>query len=198
MTLSMVGDKVVIAMITTHSAFSGKLNRWGTQRNLPAFRSIALLLLALITSTPAVSQSVRETKRVFQDWQEGCEGSSDSNEVCFIFQRLSYQDRPAANIMVGFKQPQAKPMAVINLPLGAVLLPDGLRIKIDKGVDGWAPFRFCDKLGCHVEIEIDDKLFLAMKAGLNGVLAFKDLNGREIEVPLSLRGFTAGLTAIKR
>jgi len=47
-------------------------------------------------------------------------------------------------------------------------------------------------------MEIEDKLFEAMKNGLKGVLAFRDLNGREIEVSLSLRGFTAGLKAIQR
>jgi invasion protein IalB len=165
---------------------------------LRAFISIAVFVTAFLAVMPSKAQSVRETTRVFQDWREGCEARTDTNEVCFIFQRLSYQDRPAANIMVGFKLGQTVPIAVINLPLGAILLPDGLRIKIDQGIDGWAPFRFCDQLGCHVEMEIEDKLFEAMKNGLKGVLAFRDLNGREIEVSLSLRGFTAGFKAIQR
>jgi len=90
------------------------------------------------------------------------------------------------------------PVTVINMPLGAVLLPDGLRIETDKGVEAWFPFRFCDVRGCHVEAEIEPSLLAAMRAGAEGWLIVRDLNGKPVRLRFSLLGLTSGLEALRR
>lgn len=150
------------------------------------------------TAFAAAGQEARETGRVHRDWQEACEPGDGGREVCFIFQRLSYRGRTAANVTIGYKSISAGPVAVINMPLGAVLLPDGLRIETDGGVEGWAPFRFCDVRGCHVETELEPKLLAALKAGSQGWLVFRDLKEQEIRLPFSLIGLTAGLQSLSR
>lgn len=159
---------------------------------------IAALLLGAAWAAPAAGQTVEETGARHGDWQEACEADPPQGEVCFIFQRLRLDGRVAANLTVGYKPPAFGPVAVVNMPLGAVLLPEGLRFETDQDVDGWAPFRFCDRRGCHVETEIEPKLLDAMQRGLEAWLVVRDLNGRQLRLPFSLRGFTAGLHALRR
>ena len=156
--------------------------------------------IALLLAMPGVAgaQAVEETGARHGDWQEACEQDPRKGRICFIFQRLRFEGRVAANLTVGYKPPAFGPVAVINMPLGAVLLPEGVRIETDQDVLGWAPFRFCDRRGCHVETEIEPKLLDAMQKGLDASLLVRDLNGRELRLPFSLRGFTAGLRALRR
>ncbi|MGZ0187638.1 MAG: invasion associated locus B family protein, partial [Alphaproteobacteria bacterium] len=119
-------------------------------------------------------------------------------ELCFVYQRLRHQGRPSAILTVGHKPNKQGPVLVVNMPLGAILLPNGLRIQIDNGVEGWTAFQFCDANGCHAETEIEPKLLNAMMAGANAWLVVSDRKRREVRLPFSLRGFTAGLKALRR
>lgn len=157
----------------------------------------ALGCLLAFSAQYAAAQGVRQTGRVFQDWSEACERSGEGAEVCFFFQRVSYKGKQVANFTLGRKAGRTGPVAVINMPLGAVHLPDGLRIRTDQGVDGWGPFQFCDKRGCHVELEIEAQLLNAMKAGRDGWLLFYDLRRKPIQLPFSLRGLTAALQSLR-
>ena len=144
----------------------------------------------------APRELVRETGRVHRDWKEACEVEGPGKEICFIYQQVQLNGRSAANVTVGFKAKAKQPVAVINMPLGAILLPDGLRIETDKGVDGWAPFLFCDQRGCHVETEIAPDLLRAMQSGSAAWLVVRDLRGEALRLEFSLLGFTAGLKSL--
>jgi len=176
-------------------------------------RRIALLaavaVLAMFGAAPrAVSQTpppeaqsidtVRGTGRAHRDWQEACEPEARGAVICFIYQQLRHNGRAAANVTIGYKKQSKGPVAVINMPLGAILLPDGLRIETDKGVDGWAPFQFCDVRGCHVETELAPDLLQAMQAGVEAWLVVRDLRGEPLRLRFSLLGLTAGLEALRR
>lgn len=153
---------------------------------------------AVVAPLTVAAQAPRDTGATHQDWREACEPVSAGREVCFIYQRLAYQGRTAANVTIGYKPNVAGPVMVVNMPLGAVLLPDGLRIETDRNVDGWAPFRFCDTRGCHVETELEPRLVAALRAGGKAWLAFRDLREEEVRLPFSLLGLTAGLNALAR
>ena len=166
-------------------------------RALHVIAAMALAMIVVLGSV-AEAQSVRQTGRTFRDWTEACEAGDQGQEVCFIFQRVSYKGKQVANITLGFKPGKRGPVAVINMPLGAVHLPDGLRVRTDQGVDGWGAFKFCDKRGCHVELDVEPQLLAAMQAGSNGWLLFYDLRREAIQLPFSLRGLTAGLQSLQR
>jgi len=163
----------------------------------PNVRTALALAALCLAATAATAQAVRETDRVHQDWREACESSSGA-ELCFIFQRLQHQGRTAANVTIGYKPSVRGPVAVFNLPLGAVALPDGLRLESDRNVDAWAPFLFCSERGCHAELELEPPLLDALKAGAEAAVVVRELGGREIRLQMSLLGLTAGLDALKR
>ena len=155
-------------------------------------------LLALAPLGAAHAQSVQDTGRGSRDWREGCEAVAGGRQVCFIYQRLQHNARNAANVTVGYKPYASGPVLVVNLPLGVILLPEGLRIDTDRGVDGWMPFRFCDQRGCHAELELEPRLLQAMREGSDAWLVFRDLREQQIRLPVSLRGFTAALGGLRR
>ncbi len=160
--------------------------------------AIVAVLLATLAAGDGAAQTVRETGRVHQDWREACENAPGAKDVCFLFQRVKQDGRSAANVTIGYKDGVPGPVFVINLPLGEILLPDGLRIETDRDVDGWAPFRFCDARGCHVEMEIEPELLAALKEGAEAALVVRSLKGEPVRLPFSLLGLTAGLEAVRR
>jgi invasion protein IalB len=160
--------------------------------------SFLVVMASILTVSAASSQGFRETGRTHQDWREACEADGRGVELCFVYQRLRHQGRTSAILTVGHKPNRQGPVLVVNMPLGAILLPDGLRIQIDNGVEGWTAFQFCGEGGCHAEIEIEPKLLNAMMAGADALLVVSDRNRRAVRLPFSLRGFTAGLRGLRR
>ncbi len=156
------------------------------------------LMLVLLDGGAASGQSVRETGRINRDWQEACEPVSGGREICFIFQQLLSKGRPAANFSVGFMNGPGAPVAVALLPLGVLLLPEGVRIQTDRGVDGWMAFKSCDLKGCHAEAELSPELLRSMQAGSDAAIVVRTLANEEVRMQLSLRGFTAGLAGLPR
>jgi len=145
----------------------------------------------------AAGQGVRETGRVSRDWSEACEPDRTGRELCFVYQNVFLNGNRVAYVAIGYKPGVRGPVLVVNLPLG-ILLADGLRVETDRGVDGWTPFRSCHQRGCDAQLEIEPKLLRAMKEGSDAFLVFKGIQEQQIRLPVSLRGFTAGLGGLSR
>jgi len=157
--------------------------------------SVAALLCSLIPGV-AAAQTVRETGKTHEDWREACEGQPDGSELCFIYQRLKLNGRTAGNVTIGYKAQIEGPIAVFNLPLGSVSLPEGLRVESDKGVDAWTPYIFCSERGCHAEMELRPRLLAALRAGAVADVVVRELRGPEARLKMSLIGLTAGLQSV--
>ena len=56
--------------------------------------------------------------------------------------------------------------------------------------------RFCVTGGCRGVVPLDDAIIATLKAGRQGQVLFQDAQRREVGVPLSLLGVTAGLAAL--
>ena len=79
-------------------------------------------------------------------------------------------------------------------PLG-VLLPYGLRAKIDGGAETGMPYNRCMQTGCFAQAPMSEETVNQMKRGSNAV--FSIALDREITVNISLRGFTKAYDSLK-
>lgn len=79
-------------------------------------------------------------------------------------------------------------------PLG-VLIPYGLRAKIDGGAETGMPYSRCLQTGCFASSPMSDETVNRMKKG--NVAAFSIALDREVTVNISLRGFTAAFNSLK-
>lgn len=118
-------------------------------------------------------------------------------EACFLIQELVDQEtrRPLLKITVGFFGEERQAAAVIATPLG-VQLGHGILISVDGKEIDRVPFQICEPNGCQAVLRMTDAAVAAFKAG-NQAEARVEVRGRARGLPISLRGFTAGFTAIQ-
>lgn len=137
--------------------------------------------------------------QIFGDWHLRCRPFQEGGpESCILLQNLINPEKkqPLMQIAAGLWPPEKARGMIITLPLG-VTLPPGIQVKIDNVQMTAVPFVQCGLNGCQAHVALDDKLFQAMKAGLQGMVSFKDPGNRPVQIPFSLKGFTAGMAAIK-
>ena len=139
----------------------------------------------------------------FEDWFKECEMITDEKgaqiEICQISQTLldKETDQPMMKIAVGYVPDKEQPVAVITLPLG-IFLPPGIELQIDgKGKVGRLPFNTCLPSGCQAGVQLDEDFVSRMKQGSQMTVTFGNPQGKGVAAPVSLKGFTAGLTSVE-
>lgn len=159
----------------------------------------SLMALALGTVL-AVPPAQAQDGQIFKDWRIRCltvgEGTDRSNCVAEFVALSSQNNRPVLLIRAHYGTPDGSPVAVIIVPL-LVRLPPGLRLQVDDGPAVTVPFTVCAPDGCLARLPLNAELLSAFKKGLGGQVVVQVPPGREVATDFSLRGFTAGLAAVK-
>ncbi|MCP5152257.1 MAG: invasion associated locus B family protein [Ectothiorhodospiraceae bacterium] len=173
----------------------------------PGLALLALLAVSGTSSSQTTTQGGGQggggaaSAKTFKDWVHTCEKIEGfGQEQCYIFQNIALKKtgKRLLHFAVGYvgEGDAKRPAAVITLPLG-VLLPPGLALRIDEG----EPIRFvyqqCMPDGCRGVLPLEPATISSLKAGKQARITFYDQTQRELGVPVSLIGFTAGFGALK-
>lgn len=162
-------------------------------------RTIAALLLAVsYLALPTVHAAPQDGQK-FKDWTARCETRKDGpGDVCYIFQNLllKSQKKPLLHVAIGYLDGGEQPVAFFTLPLG-VSLPGGLSLTVDDGKPLRMRYERCETSGCIAPLALTDTLVNAFKGGRWARVAFFDVRRREVSVPVSLIGFTAGFDSLE-
>ena len=98
---------------------------------------------------------------------------------------------------VGYVATSEAPIALLSLPLG-ISLPPGVSIRIGDAQPTRVLVERCEPNGCRAGLKLSEDLLTQLREGTQLTVTFHDAERRPIEVPLSLDGFEAGLTALKQ
>ncbi len=163
-------------------------------QTLPALLAAALALLA----GPAAAQP--SDGQIFKDWRLRCDKADAATPPsCHIFQTVvvSQTGQPFLYVAAGYpREGPGGPTLFLSLPLG-IHLPSGVSLSVDQGQPVPVPVVHCDRDGCHARLALDRRLIKSLQAGLVAQVGFQDGVGQPITVPVSLRGFTAALKAVR-
>lgn len=166
--------------------------------NSPSAR-IRSAIMAITLCLSGGSALAAKDGEVFKDWATRCEQSPDgSQEVCHIAQVIADPEskRDMAQVAVGYFPGSPDPVAIVTLPLG-VHLPSGLQIQVDDGEEIRVPIEVCQPGGCQSGVNVKSPLREALMKGVTLKLTFYDPAGNAATLPVSLRGFTAGLGSLR-
>ena len=164
-------------------------------------RYLFAILLALAAQTAAAQVVQDETSGA---WTKGCLTAPgdrpDAAEQCFIFQRLfpPGSEQAAATVAVGRPGPGKPMLASVTVPLGINLLA-GITVWVegDEKAVRRPPLLFCVEAGCEANMRMDKAMLTAFKQRMSAVLSFTMVNGRQVALPISLRGFKRALTFLE-
>ena len=166
------------------------------QHKIPALLlGAATILTQMLWSHSVAAQLVQGQK--FDDWKAKCEiPKGAAKQQCFIFQQLLMKQNGKQVLLVAVSMTDAqKARITLNVPLG-VYLPAGLQLN----VPGADPVKFvlqiCLQNGCKAASLLPDALVKAMKSANKGSVILLNSQGRKVGLPVSLKGFTAGLAAL--
>ncbi|ADO42223.1 invasion associated locus B family protein [Ketogulonicigenium vulgare] len=143
---------------------------------------------------------VQET---FGDWALRCVNTGEENDPCHLYQLLEDEEaNPVAEISI-FALPagqEASAGATIIAPL-ETMLQAGVVLEVDGQNARRYPFAFCGMAGCVSRIGLTTAELDQLRAGSAGrvtiVPAFSNAENPEVNLTVSLAGFTAGYRAIE-
>lgn len=138
----------------------------------------------------------------FTDWTARCVNSEALNQQSCVLEQIVFGKegnailRAAAGYLQENKN-KAVPAVLVTVPL-MVALQEGLAISIDKKGAFVAPYHHCNPEGCVAGLPLDKKVLAAFKKGNDATIRLVAVNGEVMDLPLSLRGFTAGYNALPK
>ena len=150
---------------------------------------------------PQAERPRAEVRARHEDWIVRCQPAPGdafgAEEFCEMYQQVSEQenDQTVLEAVIGYPPEADRPVALFNLPLG-MLLPPGVQLRVDDGEAERFPVQICLQAGCRSSIELSDDLVRRMKGGARATLTIADPQNRQVDIPLSLLGFTAALNEV--
>ncbi len=151
---------------------------------------------------PTVTETPQRTTATYGDWIVQCETSAQepAKKLCEMMQTTQVQggNAPFSRVAVGHPVKGQPVKVVAQVPVN-VSFARNVRIQAaaDAVLDG--PFARCIPNGCFAEFEARDDVMKKFRAAATaGKLSFPDASGREIDVPLSFKGFNQAFEALAK
>lgn len=121
-----------------------------------------------------------------------------SSQPCSLVQNLLAGEQKQRLLTVILQRtPQAGHLMTIALPHG-VLFPAGVSVQIDEAPEKPLAVQTSDQNGAYTGTAVDAPLLTAMRGGKTLKIGFTAGNGQRIVVPVTLKDFPAGLTALDK
>lgn len=148
-------------------------------------------------AAPQVGQPY--AKSTHGDWTLRCMKTDTGNDPCELYQLLKDQkNSPVAEASVIPMTGKVQAVITFVAPLETDLQA-GLGLQVDTAKEGRYPFMLCAQVGCISRIGLSDAELGPLKKGNTAsvtVLPFGAPKEQMVKLNLSLKGFTAGMTAL--
>lgn len=137
---------------------------------------------------------------LFGDWKRVCEIPPGSkSRVCFIFQKVNFAetDTMLLQAVAGyFRADVPDPVLILTAPLGT-FLPPGIEVRLKDGSALASHFEVCMAVGCQASLKLDPDRLRRLGDGASVEVVVRDGAKKQVSIPLSLKGLTAGLDSLK-
>jgi invasion protein IalB len=142
----------------------------------------------------------QRTTATFEDWTLRCETQGNPPvKNCELVQAVTApgQTQPVTQIAIGRATPKDPLKIVFQLPVN-VWLPTGVSFVVDaKAQPIAATLKWCNPAGCFADVDLANDHVKRMRgATAQGRFTFKDAARRDINIPVSFKGFSAALDAL--
>ena len=137
----------------------------------------------------------------FDTWEQRCLKTADGSDPCQLYKLLKDKDGNSVAEISMFDIPagnQAVAGATVMVPL-ETLLTASLQIAIDGSKPKLYPFTYCAAQGCISRVGFTADELTALQKGVKAVFTIVPAVApdKTVDLDLSLKGFTAGYTAVK-
>ena len=163
--------------------------------------SAVLLAVASSLLVPPAAMAEEAKNPTYGDWGYKCDKSPDGkDELCFVFQNVTKKEggQLVLGARIAYRPEKPEPLIVITAPLGS-LLPPGAALMMEGVEPLKLTYFLCANEGCTtVATPLPPALVEAMKKGEQAVVRVAAPNQQVVGLPLSLKGFSKALDALKK
>ena len=160
----------------------------------------ATLFLHLVVVGLATAQEKSDVDaRPAPNWLVNCSNTGQDGALqCNMSQSVVLTATGARVLTVSIQKSteQDLPTMMVTLPHG-LFLPAGVRMSIDGNERDPLPVQTCDTAGCYAGLQVDRALLEAMKRGVELKFVIKDLQKRDIDLTLTLLGFSDSFATLE-
>jgi len=163
-------------------------------------RGLFVLAAAIFAVLPVSASAAVKGGEIFDDWKIQCETPQGVEmEVCHAFQIITEKDKKQTilHLAIGYPPAQKDPILIVTTPLG-VALQAGVHLAVDETPEQVFPFTVCMPNGCQAGIKLETALLDKLKSGSKLTVTFGNLKRQGLRVPVSLKGMTKALDALKK
>jgi invasion protein IalB len=162
--------------------------------------AIGTLLMPVQAQTPVVAPEGLEelseaTGAAPPEWVVTCAPGTDAAKTTCQMTQILFVTETGQPLVSATIRPQAEDRRMgmlLALPHG-LYFPPGLTIAIDHGEATNVAIQTSDQNGAYAAMPLTDDLITAMKLGRSLNIAMRFADGRDMVVPLTLKGFSAAL-----
>ena len=170
--------------------------------------SFIVLGLIIVTVFFGLSQlgtatAAKQDGKKFDDWNVSCTAKDDAvktPEICILTQQLNIskddKQQPIALFQIGYFGPKKELKLIQTLPLG-INIQAGTSIVSSKNLISPGQYTTCVNSGCNAVASISDADLKTLLSNQDNAVAFMNLEGKQITLPLSTKGLEEGLKYIK-
>ncbi|MDP5110421.1 MAG: invasion associated locus B family protein [Rickettsiaceae bacterium] len=170
--------------------------------------SFVVLGLVIITALFAISRlniatAAKKDGKQFDDWVVTCTPENEkakSPEVCLLTQRLNLNQEDKQQLLalfqIGYFGKEKELKIIQTLPLG-VRLEAGTSIISSKKLIAPGKYTTCTQAGCQAVATITDTDLKTLTSTQENSVAFMNLEGKQLSLPISIKGLEKGLQYIK-
>lgn len=169
-----------------------------------ALTVLATAAFAQPAQTPPVASgpAPQRTTATFEDWTLRCETQGTPPvKNCELVQAVTAQGQqtPVTQVAIGRATPKDPLKVVFQLPVN-VWIPAGLKLTYDAKIAPLqAALRWCTPAGCFADLDLTNDQVKQMRAvTAQGRFTFKDAARRDVNIPVSFKGFAPALDALAK
>ncbi len=151
-------------------------------------------------AAPAPAEEKPAETKKFDDWVVACGiPKEQTKKVCQAVQTVTNKEdgKRVMQIMVGYPDGATEPVAIFVLPLG-YLLQAGGKFELDGKEVGVLGAERCVQSGCIVPLPLNSEMLAKFKTGTGGKIVVTIAKDRTVDLPVSLKGFSAALGELKK
>lgn len=156
-------------------------------------------MIAALFTLPATAQEAKpKVGDRIGDWTFQCQAVAADQNICGLVQVIADNNtrRQILSVAVRTVGKEKRLALLVTAPLG-IFLGAGIGGKIDEGEQFKFNLQSCTQRGCQGGLELKGKQLAELKKGNRLLIGFKGRpDSNTVTVPVSLKGFTAGLKAI--
>jgi invasion protein IalB len=162
--------------------------------------TLTLFLHLVVAGFAAGQEQSGKDERPAPNWLVTCTNTGPKAALeCSMSQSVVLKTTGARVLTVSVQKHTEKnlPTMMVTLP-HRLFLPAGVKMSIDGNERNPLPVQTCDASGCYASLQIDSELLKAMKRGLELKFVIKDLQKRDIDLTLTLIGFSDSFAILER